>query len=135
MPSRDLADLTPNMQEIFRALKLAYEDMFPDRQIIPICTYRSVEEQQTLYASGRSKPGPVLTNCDGIKNKSKHNLYPAQAVDVAILISGKAVWNDAYYSPLHDICAAIPGARWGGDFKSIHDNDHVEEAAITDGGK
>jgi len=33
---------------------------------------RTTEEQQALYAQGRTKPGGIVTNCDGVKNKSKH---------------------------------------------------------------
>lgn len=45
--------------------------------------HRSVEEQQKLYAKGRSAPGPKVTNCDGIRFKSRHNYKPSLAVDLA----------------------------------------------------
>lgn len=33
---------------------------------------RTVEEQQNLYAQGRTKEGNIVTNCDGVKNISYH---------------------------------------------------------------
>lgn len=51
--------------------------------------HRTVDEQQQLYKIGRKleagkwiKTGGVVTNCDGIKVKSKHNSYPSVAIDV-----------------------------------------------------
>lgn len=35
-------------------------------------TYRTVERQKELYAQGRNAKGNIVTNCDGIKNKSIH---------------------------------------------------------------
>lgn len=34
--------------------------------------FRSLQEQQSLYAQGRTKKGHIVTKCDGIKNKSYH---------------------------------------------------------------
>ena len=42
---------------------------------------RTLEEQQELYAQGRTKSGPIVTNADGVNNKSNHQ--GGNAVDVA----------------------------------------------------
>lgn len=34
--------------------------------------FRSLQEQQSLYAQGRTKKGPIVTKCDGVKNRSYH---------------------------------------------------------------
>lgn len=34
--------------------------------------FRSKEEQAALYAQGRTKKGNIVTNCDGIHKKSRH---------------------------------------------------------------
>lgn len=44
--------------------------------------HRSVEKQQELYAQGRTQEGPIVTYCDGVNKKSKHNHNPSKAVDV-----------------------------------------------------
>lgn len=33
---------------------------------------RTVKEQQALYTKGRTKPGNIVTHCDGIRKKSNH---------------------------------------------------------------
>lgn len=45
--------------------------------------YRTVEEQKKLYEKGRTKEGKIVTNCDGIIKKSKHQL--GHAYDIAIM--------------------------------------------------
>ena len=52
--------------------------------------YRSPEEQFKLYQQGRKlenghwvKVGPTVTEKDGQTNKSKHNVSPSHAVDIA----------------------------------------------------
>ena len=37
-----------------------------------VCGLRTTKEQQELYDKGRTKPGPKVTNADGIKNLSNH---------------------------------------------------------------
>ena len=34
--------------------------------------FRTVEKQQSLYAQGRTKPGKIVTNADGVISKSNH---------------------------------------------------------------
>lgn len=39
--------------------------------------FRTVERQQALYAQGRTKPGPIVTERDGVKILSEHQLRTA----------------------------------------------------------
>jgi len=125
MTSRRTEDLEPHLAQAYRLLREEYETRFPDRQLLLTCTYRSPEEQKTLYASGRSRPGPILTNCDGDKKLSKHNLWPTQAFDVAILAGGKALWDEDSYRELGAIGTAL-GLKWGGNFRTLKDCLHFE---------
>lgn len=46
---------------------------------------RSLERQKELYAQGRTKPGNKVTNCDGVKSKSNHQVKAdgkGHAVDI-----------------------------------------------------
>lgn len=45
--------------------------------------YRSPEEQYQLFRIGRDLPGAKVTDKDGFKSKSKHNLNPSLAFDCA----------------------------------------------------
>ena len=91
------------------------------------CTYRSPEEQRRLYDIGRSVPGSIRTNVDGIHKKSNHNLYPCRAIDFCIVDGGKVIWSRDVYEPIGEMCQAV-GLVWGGSWKSIDDYTHVELA-------
>lgn len=81
--------------------------------------HRSPEEQQALYAQGRTKPGNKVTNIDGVTKLSMHNHSPSLAVDIAPY---PIDWNDhARFIQLAWYVQGIADAmgvnlRWGGDW-------------------
>lgn len=88
---------------------------------------RTTEEQQALYAQGRTAPGQIVTNCDGVNKKSNHQLKDdgyGHAVDFAFAdddpFSSKHPWT------LLGSCAEVLGLYWGGRWSSIRDLPHVE---------
>lgn len=125
MPSRDLADCEPQLADAFRAIKAEYESQYPGCVLTPYVTYRSPAEQQAEYAKGRTKPGAVVTNKDGVTTLSKHNFHPSRAIDVMVVIDGKARWNPGLYIPLGPL-ADKHGLRWGGRWQKPADLDHLE---------
>lgn len=82
--------------------------------------YRSIEEQDKLYAIGRTKPGKKVTNARG--GYSWHNF--GLAGDYAFVINGKVTWDGpwATFGKIAREC----GLEWGGDFKTIVDRPHVQ---------
>lgn len=99
-----------------------------------VSTVRTTEEQQALYAQGRTKPGPVVTNADGVRTKSNHQAKAdgfGYAADCAFLDlrtenPTDVVWDNDLPWATYGACARAVGLRWGGDFKSIVDRPHVE---------
>lgn len=89
-------------------------------KVLFTCGYRSIEEQDHLYAQGRTKPGSKVTNARG--GYSWHNF--GLAADYAFVISGKVTWDGpwAVFGRIARSC----GLEWGGDFKSIVDRPHVQ---------
>jgi len=89
-------------------------------KVILTCGYRSIEEQNGLYAIGRTKPGKKVTNARG--GDSWHNY--GLAADYAFVINGKVTWNGpwATFGKIVREC----GLEWGGDFKTILDRPHVQ---------
>lgn len=86
-------------------------------------THRSVERQQELFKQGKSK-------IDGVNNKSKHNYYPSEAVDIAAYING-IKWDVKYYYYIAGIITSVAEElgvkiRWGGNFDM--DNDIGEQS-------
>ena len=58
---------------------------------------RTAEYQNSLYQQGRTIPGKILTNADGYKIKSNHQVKSdglGHAVDIAIMDGKKADWDD-----------------------------------------
>lgn len=94
--------------------------------------FRSIEEQNELYAQGRTKPGEKVTNAKG--GQSYHNY--GLAVDFAILDqeTNKLSWNIKKdgnkngISDWHEVAqeAKKLGFTWGGDWKRFKDYPHLQ---------
>ena len=80
---------------------------------------RTFEEQNELYAQGRTKPGNIVTNAQG--GESYHNY--GLAVDVVEMVKGKPVYNNPNWEKIAAIGKSF-GFVWGGDFKRIKDKPH-----------
>jgi len=96
MSSRKITDchplLQPLVQEFLHKCTMAGVD------ILITCTWRSPQEQDELYAQGRTRVGPIVTNAKA--GQSAHNFMlnglPASlAIDVVPLRAGKPVWGTA----------------------------------------
>lgn len=126
MPSTKLTDCEPKLAEAYIKAKAEYETTNPGYIVIVTCTARSTEEQQALYAQGRTKPGQIVTQIDGVTKKSNHNHMPAKALDFAIVFNGKIVWNDVAEFKEFASYAKKYGVKWGGDWTSFKDYPHLE---------
>jgi len=82
----------------------------------------TVIEQNKLYQQGRTKPGKIVTNCDGRKNISKHQRD--QARDLVIIDDeGQPIWAHVpEYDMLGEIWESL-GGKWGGNFKGVSFDD------------
>ena len=87
--------------------------------------FRSTLQQQVLWAKGRTTPGPIVTNCDGIVKRSNHQ--SGRAVDCCFVIAGKPSWDHRLPWRAYGACVVALGGFWGGDWKgSLVDLPHVE---------
>jgi peptidoglycan L-alanyl-D-glutamate endopeptidase CwlK len=88
---------------------------------------RTVDEQRALYAKGRTAPGAIVTNADGVRSKSNHQ--DGRAIDCAFIgADGNPHWRDDAPWRAYGECAKALGLKWGGDFKSLKGGDrpHIE---------
>jgi peptidoglycan L-alanyl-D-glutamate endopeptidase CwlK len=86
--------------------------------------YRSIQEQNELYAQGRTKPGKIVTNARG--GDSYHNY--GLAIDFALMNQdGSISWNvDAKWKRVAAIGKSL-GFEWGGDWKgNLVDYPHLQ---------
>lgn len=99
MASRLLSDLHPDLQPI--ATDFLAKCKSAGLDILITCTYRNDQEQDALYAQGRTMPGLRVTNAKG--GQSAHNatriyggkpIPAARAFDIVPLLNGKPIWSD-----------------------------------------
>jgi hypothetical protein len=93
MASRNIKDLHETLQDAFTYAKEQFEAENPNHIAFLTATYRSPEEQFELFKQGRKEvtgewvlvePKLWKTDKDGYKKKSKHNVKPALAFDIAL---------------------------------------------------
>ena len=109
MASRKLEDLAPQFRDRFIAWKRACEKAGLD--VLVTCTLRSGEEQDALYAIGRTQPGQKVTNAHAGQSAHQYGL----ALDFVPIDLGKPAWNEAH--PAWRKAGAIAGdcgLEWAG---------------------
>ena len=91
-------------------------------------TLRTLEEQEALYAQGRTKPGNIVTNARGYQSPHAWGI----AFDFCKNVKGKEYDNtDGFFDKVGRIAETMFDNTeydlfWGGDFKSFVDKPHVE---------
>lgn len=90
-------------------------------EIKVICGLRTFQEQDALFAQGRTRPGARVTNAKG--GESNHNF--GIAFDIGVF-SGR---DYLAACPAYDVVGALGreiGLEWGGDWTSLVDKPHFE---------
>ena len=118
MANRKIDELLPELQDKYILFRETMTEAGLD--FIITCTKRTQEEQNELYAQGRTKPGRKVT----WTLKSKH--IEGKAFDILIIKNGKAQWdtnidtNDNEKSDWREAgeIGESVGLKWGGRFKT-----------------
>lgn len=127
--SRDIKDLHPELQDKWN-------------QLLSLCAskgiyiknsecLRTVAEQDTLYAQGRTQPGKIVTNAKGSSYSSQHQWGIAVDFYLDMDIDGDGAKSDDAFNNLTRIfdkvgtLAKSIGLAWGGDWKSPVDKPHL----------
>jgi peptidoglycan LD-endopeptidase CwlK len=115
----NIATLLPAVQPIARMLvqKAAANGI----EIRVISGLRSYEEQDALYAQGRTAPGKIVTNARG--GFSNHNF--GIAFDVGVFSGGKYLTESPMYKAVGVLGQEL-GLEWGGNWTSIVDEPHFQ---------
>ena len=87
-------------------------------------SFRTKEEQDALYAKGRTAPGNIVTNAKGSSYSSHHQW--GTAFDI-YRNDGMGVYTDSdgFFAKVGKIGKSI-GLEWGGDWKSPVDKPHFQ---------
>lgn len=114
-----IATLLPEVQPYARALvtKAAANGV----TIKVISGLRTYDEQNDLYAQGRTKPGKVVTNARG--GYSNHNF--GIAFDIGVFEGSKYLDESPKYKAV-GVLGMDLGLEWGGNWKTIQDEPHFQ---------
>jgi len=118
---KKIASLHPDIQNKVKAFILKADNRFGVKARVTD-GYRTVEQQDALYAQGRTAPGNKVTNARG--GYSNHNF--GLAIDVVPMENGKANYNSTQYPLLGRIGESV-GLEWGGRWKTIVDMPHFQD--------
>ena len=119
---RDITLCHPRLQAL--AAKLVEECNKQRLKIAIGETYRTVVEQDALYAQGRTKPGNKVTDAPGSTYSSYHQW--GTAFDI-YRNDGQGAYNEAgnFFGRVGAIGVSI-GLEWGGNWKSPVDKPHFQ---------
>lgn len=121
MASRSLDDLLPVVKRKAEEFRKLCADQGMD--ILIYCTLRTWEEQDGLYAQGRTKPGKIVTNARG--GESFHNY--GCAFDFVPLVAGKPAWSDTNLYRKAGVIAESVGLEWAGRWTgSLRETAHCQ---------
>jgi len=114
-----IATLLPEVQPYARALVTkAGADGITIKVISGLRTY---DEQNDLYAQGRTKPGKIVTNARG--GFSNHNF--GIAFDVGVFEGSQYLDESPKYKAV-GVLGMDLGLEWGGNWKTIQDEPHFQ---------
>lgn len=136
---RSLKTLEGVHPKLVEVMKKAITDSPYDFTIIQ--GLRTVADQKALYAQGRTKPGKIVTYCDGVKYPSNHQAKPdgyGHAIDIVIVDKTKKDGFDwdttSKYKKVADHVLAVAkelgiNVKWGGNWsEKKRDDPHFELA-------
>ncbi len=114
-----IATLQPEVRPYARALILKAASM--GITIKAISGLRTYDEQNALYAQGRTKSGRVVTNARG--GFSNHNF--GIAFDIGVFDGSKYIPESSRYKAVGAMGVGL-GLEWGGNWTSIKDEPHFQ---------
>jgi peptidoglycan LD-endopeptidase CwlK len=114
-----IATLLPEIQPLARELIGKAADAGITIEIIS--GLRTYEEQNELFAQGRTKPGKIVSNATG--GHSNHNF--GIAFDIGVFENSHYIEESPDYARVGAMGKEL-GLFWGGDWKSIQDEPHFE---------
>lgn len=124
MASRKIIDLHPDLQPIATAMLEHLKKQGLD--VIITCTYRSFQEQETLWQQGRTRLGDIVTWARGGQSLHNYELKgkpAALAFDVVPIIDGKAFWDTSPEGvkiwEIVGLAGKNLGLEWAGDWKGL----------------
>lgn len=119
---RDKSRLHPRVRELCAEFERRCREA--GLNVLVTETFRTAEEQDALYAQGRTKPGSIITRCKGADYQSPHQW--GVAFDFCRNVKGREYDDsDGFFRKCGAVGKSI-GLFWGGDFRTFVDKPHLE---------
>lgn len=119
---RNLSTLEPALQALARKFLALAQKALPEGVTVKVISgTRSYEEQDALYAQGRTRPGPIVTNARA--GYSNHNF--GLSLDVGLFRGADYLEESPWYAKLGPLGESV-GLAWGGRWKGLVDTPHYE---------
>lgn len=118
--SRKIDDLHPRVAVLCR--RFIENCAAAGIDVIITSTYRDFESQDALYAQGRTKAGPRVTNARA--GQSYHNFRVA--FDFVPIVNGKADWNNTMTFRKCGKIAEALGLEWAGRWRNFKELAHCQ---------
>ena len=115
----NIATLLPEVQPMARALVQKAADSGITIKVIG--GTRSYEQQDALYARGRTAPGAIVTKARG--GYSNHNF--GIAFDIGVFSGGRYLPESPQYKAVGALGMEL-GLEWGGNWTSLVDQPHFQ---------
>jgi len=124
---KTIATLLPEVQPFARAL--VHKAAANGVTIKILSGLRTYEEQNALYAQGRTAPGNKVTNAKG--GFSNHNF--GIAFDIGVFEGAKYLGDSPKYKAV-GVLGMEMGLEWGGNWKTFVDQPHYQLRPLWAGG-
>jgi peptidoglycan L-alanyl-D-glutamate endopeptidase CwlK len=87
--------------------------------------FRTKERQEELYAQGRTAPGLIVTDCDGVNTPSEHQT--CMAADIVGMSGGQLTWDcpSTFWDYLTHL-SHLHGLERTMDYSSFVDEPHIQ---------
>jgi peptidoglycan L-alanyl-D-glutamate endopeptidase CwlK len=118
--------------EVLDLVGTANKQLSGRSQVLIVQGLRTIDQQNELYAQGRTKPGKIVTKAKG--GSSYHNY--GLAIDFALLIDNKTLswdvnadFDNDHISDWMEVVKIFKdaGYEWGGNWKTITDMPHLQK--------
>lgn len=116
----------PDLQRLFLTV-IRFEDCRV------LSGWRGRHEQAGLYAQGRTEPGDIVTNCDGVTKLSNHQGIDGNPPGLAVdCVPYPVDWNGIdrmirFGGFVLGVASQLDiDLEWGGDWKTFKDYPHFE---------
>jgi peptidoglycan L-alanyl-D-glutamate endopeptidase CwlK len=137
MTDRDLQRLTGVHPALIDAIREVFDEMAAwGTPMFVVMGVRTQAQQVALYAQGRTAPGHIVTDKDGVVHKSDHQPHAdgyGYAVDCAFT-DGDPFADSHPWQVYGDACEKR-GLIWGGRWTTLVDRPHAQLPDVSQGAK